>query len=538
MLALPILAKGSVNLKMIVEELVRFGLHNSSTEKELTYQADNEKNCKQLLKAIQQVRAQLGLKTEVRTSGVGQHQSNGLAERGIQSVRRLGNCIRKQCEQRSMQHIFGSSEVYPWCFRHAGWLINRFRVVESQKLTSYEMMYGRKYKGAVCMFGESILYKGASPYKGDDIFKRGIWVGKSHWSENHVVLTPQGAVEARSVRRLPEQFNSFDVHFAKGLPWSYTGLGILMKHGGARKRLPISAEEVSEEELFRVCQQIAEGMVTPGIFRGEVTPGLNFGMATPKVDDVIPQTPIPMEERAMMSRGTVRPREDSGINEKAAEDMRTEAADEEEKPEEKRQRREERKAIGLSQDENPGSRPKRTLEREGDEVAEGETSPKKERTGSAREEQRDVQRVELEAHGNEDEADWWEFIPQEDEEEEEEVRNEGWQGDEEGHPPDVGEEVLRKLDEQAEDEEIRRLLAIPVTTRISDAEAESYNMLSTRMVKVWKRRQEKHGWFRRARLVARQFKGSVDFEEAMTFAPTAASVIPRMFICIQFKCAP
>ena len=208
---------------------------------------------------------------------------------------------------------------------------------------------------------------------------------------------------------------------------------------------------------------------------------------------MIPQTPIPMEERAMMSRGTVRPREDSGISEKAAEEMRAEAADEEERPKEKRQRKDERRAIGLSQDESPGARPKRTLERDFDEVAEGETSPKKERTGSARDEQRDVQRVELEAHGNEDEADWWEFIPQEDEEEEEKLRNEGWQGDEEGHPPDVGEEVLRKLDEQAEDEEIRRLLAIPVMTRISDAEAESYNMLSTRMVKVWKRRQEKHG---------------------------------------------
>ena len=34
----------------------------------------------------------------------------------------------------------------------------------------------------------------------------------------------------------------------------------------------------------------------------------------------------------------MRPREDSGTSEKAAEDIRTEAADEEEKPEEKRQR--------------------------------------------------------------------------------------------------------------------------------------------------------------------------------------------------------
>ena len=81
-LALPTLAKGSTNLKMIVEELVRFGFHYSR-EENIIYQADNERSCRQILKAIQQVRAQLGLKTEVRTSGVKQHASNGLAERGI-----------------------------------------------------------------------------------------------------------------------------------------------------------------------------------------------------------------------------------------------------------------------------------------------------------------------------------------------------------------------------------------------------------------------------------------------------------------------
>ena len=64
-LAMPIASKGSANLKMCVEELVRFGFHNSGPDGRIVYQADKERSCKQLLKAIQQVRAQLGLKTGV-----------------------------------------------------------------------------------------------------------------------------------------------------------------------------------------------------------------------------------------------------------------------------------------------------------------------------------------------------------------------------------------------------------------------------------------------------------------------------------------
>ena len=67
---------------------------------------------------------------------------------------------------------------------------------------------------------------------------------------------------------------------------------------------------------------------------------------------------------------------------------------------------------------------------------------------------------------------------------------------------------------------------------ISTEEAESYNKISTKMVITWKKRQERGGWFRRARLVARQFKSSIEFADYMTYAPTASSVIARLFLHI------
>ena len=267
-LAIPVLAKGTVSLKMVTEELVRFGLHKSQGG-EIIYQADGERSCKQVLKA-QQVRARMNLKTEIRESGKGQHQSNAQAERAVQNIRNLGNCVRKACEEKARHRIAGTSEVYPWSFRHAAWLINRFRVLQPQKMTSYELMYGRKYSGNIRQFGENVLFKTMSPWKGDDVFHRGVWVGKSHWNDNHVTMTPNGVVEARSIRRVAEQF--FDIHFARGLPWSYTGMGVLMKHGGAKRRPPIPASDATEEELLSLTKQIALGFATP-IATGLITPG-------------------------------------------------------------------------------------------------------------------------------------------------------------------------------------------------------------------------------------------------------------------------
>ena len=51
------------------------------------------------------------------------------------------------------------------------------------------------------------------------------------------------------------------------------------------------------------------------------------------------------------------------------------------------------------------------------------------------------------------------------------------------------------------------------------------------MVVTWKHRDEQGGWFRRARLVGRQFKWSVFTEDA--FAPTSASVVVRMLLHLQ-----
>ena len=74
-------------------------------------------------------------------------------------------------------------------------------------------------------------------------------------------------------------------------------------------------------------------------------------------------------------------------------------------------------------------------------------------------------------------------------------------GGAEGKPPNISVEELEELDRQAEFEEIERLKKIPVIKELTTEEENDYSEIATRMVTTWKKRQERGGWFRRARLV-------------------------------------
>lgn len=94
-------------------------------------------------------------------------------------------------------------------------------------------------------------------------------------------------------------------------------------------------------------------------------------------------------------------------------------------------------------------------------------------------------------------------------------------------PPGVSEEQLQQLDAAARKKEEGRHINMGVLEKIETRKEEegSYN-ITTKMVMTWKPRLEKGGWFRRAKLVARQFRWSVFSDDS--FAPTSAAVIMKL----------
>ena len=93
----------------------------------------------------------------------------------------------------------------------------------------------------MALFGESVMFKKLTKYKANDIFERGVWVGKHSWNDHRVVLTAAGAFEARTIRRLAAEdaFIASDLVIVKGLPWAYSPQGILIRGRQRRQQTQV-----------------------------------------------------------------------------------------------------------------------------------------------------------------------------------------------------------------------------------------------------------------------------------------------------------
>ena len=85
-----------------------------------------------------------------------------------------------------------------WGVRHAGWLHDRFHVRQSSHLTAYHARRGKPYDGQITKSGASVLYmtlvkKSDKPKRLEHHWLYGVWVGKTEDSEEHIVLTTDGA---------------------------------------------------------------------------------------------------------------------------------------------------------------------------------------------------------------------------------------------------------------------------------------------------------------------------------------------------------
>ena len=102
------------------------------------------------------------------------------------------------------------SALMRWIVRHAAWLIPRFRGGDVQ-FPFYRSM-GGPHRGKLVEFGGTVLAHLPEVGKGSgnpapklaDRWKSGVWLGKSDFTDEHVVRTDDGVVCARCVRRLAE----------------------------------------------------------------------------------------------------------------------------------------------------------------------------------------------------------------------------------------------------------------------------------------------------------------------------------------------
>ena len=98
--------------------------------------------------------------------------------------------------------------------RHARWSLERYHV-KSNKKTAFEDCFGKPYQGEVMKFAGAALFRLAVSPSGrvrsevrqgqaDERFVRGMWLGKTVDSDEHLFETDGGAYTTRTVKRVPD----------------------------------------------------------------------------------------------------------------------------------------------------------------------------------------------------------------------------------------------------------------------------------------------------------------------------------------------
>ena len=158
--------KGAVILHRAAEEVTRFTISLHGDEA-VILQSDGEPAIKAVARAVAAARSKLGKKTVQRTTPVAAHQSNGGAERAVQTVRRLGTCLFHALELKAGTFP-ADTPLKLWAQVHGAFLYNRFHVLPGVLQTPYELAYGgRKFTKALCVFGETVFGQVLRTHKGE-----------------------------------------------------------------------------------------------------------------------------------------------------------------------------------------------------------------------------------------------------------------------------------------------------------------------------------------------------------------------------------
>ena len=185
-------------------------------------------------------------------------------ERAIRSVEDQVRVLRLDVEGRYGISLNANMSLWPWIARHAGWLLTRCKI-KGNGCAPYQDAYGTKYSGDMLNIVETVLFRFPCPdhrrisgkrtlHKGDSVWERGIWCGRSEDTGEHILLTTEGRVMARTVRRLPAGSGADTTLLREsvGTPWDPL-LGTVVTENNIPYRMPVP--EVFRREVVPLAQE-------------------------------------------------------------------------------------------------------------------------------------------------------------------------------------------------------------------------------------------------------------------------------------------
>ena len=173
----------------------------------ISMKTDQESALKDLRQGVKEIRAKKGQETIPEESKVYDSQSNGVAERAVQSVECIVRTHKFALEKRIGKKIPCAHPIMTWLVENATDMLNKFHVGKDGR-TAHERIRGKPYHGEVVDFGKRVFHMYPGKHHGGSMKERwgkGIILGKLWTSDEYVLFSDEGKiVKARSIKLMLE----------------------------------------------------------------------------------------------------------------------------------------------------------------------------------------------------------------------------------------------------------------------------------------------------------------------------------------------
>ena len=197
----------------------------------LTLKGDQEPAIQDLMNEVARIRRPAA--TMIEEAPVGESQSNGVIERGVQTAEGQIRVLKDALESRIESKIPAEHSVIAWLVEFAGVLVNRYEVGHDGK-TSYERLHGKASKLLGLEFGELLNFrrtrrpvqdggkKRNKLAKLDSLWSDGVFLGYRTSSGEVIVGIDKGVFRTRTVSRKPAEhrWNATNLDMVGGTPWA------------------------------------------------------------------------------------------------------------------------------------------------------------------------------------------------------------------------------------------------------------------------------------------------------------------------------
>ena len=95
-----------------------------------------------------------------------------------------------------------------WAAPHAVWIYSRFQVHASLKVTPFQSLFGRPYRGRIVPFGHVVFGLDPKADKYRPAWIRGAWLGKDSTDMGLLTTDGQSVIRTKAVRRIGEEWDA------------------------------------------------------------------------------------------------------------------------------------------------------------------------------------------------------------------------------------------------------------------------------------------------------------------------------------------